>query len=373
MSREHIVIVGGGIQGASTAYYITHHQSFSAETTDLTLIEAVSPACAASGNAGGFIAPNWHGKLTSKLADLSWHEHQRLAQKHPRLWDYIQLDTFSVKADENSKQRVVLPRTIDWLDGNAIEHAELLEPEMILLRFKLTIGLLNLAKDKGLNVINGKVKSFEQKAESKDIEFLIYSTSSMEHQTLKVTKVIFTLGPWTSSLLPQTRITGQRAHAITIIPTRPTTPHAFFTSVTSKGEILDEPEIYARPDEVYVCGETDNEPLPETADQVKTDVEKCKKLHRAVCSISRVLLEGHTNSQRACYLPVGPMNGPLVGRVGSLGNCWIGAGHSVWGICLSTGTGLVLSEMVMSGKKIEDIIGSYPSPDSMIGSYLPVS
>ena len=52
--ESKIVIVGGGIIGCSTAYYLTKlgHRN-------VTLIEAVEVAHAASGRAGGFLALDW--------------------------------------------------------------------------------------------------------------------------------------------------------------------------------------------------------------------------------------------------------------------------------------------------------------------------
>jgi glycine/D-amino acid oxidase-like deaminating enzyme len=76
--HHHIVIIGGGIIGCTTAYYLTHHPSFSPITTTLTLIEASAYGIGqgASGKAGGLVA-NWAEPL--ELARVSFSEHVRLA------------------------------------------------------------------------------------------------------------------------------------------------------------------------------------------------------------------------------------------------------------------------------------------------------
>jgi glycine/D-amino acid oxidase-like deaminating enzyme len=53
----HIVIVGGGIIGCTTAYYLTRHPAFSPSTV-VTILEAskVGVAQGASGKAGGLVA-----------------------------------------------------------------------------------------------------------------------------------------------------------------------------------------------------------------------------------------------------------------------------------------------------------------------------
>lgn len=49
-ARKKIVIIGGGIQGVATAYYLTRHPKFS--QCDVTLVEATGIASAASGKVG---------------------------------------------------------------------------------------------------------------------------------------------------------------------------------------------------------------------------------------------------------------------------------------------------------------------------------
>lgn len=56
-----IVIIGGGIIGVSTAYYLSRHPSLPS-TTRVTLIEGTDIAAGASEYAGGFLARDseWH-------------------------------------------------------------------------------------------------------------------------------------------------------------------------------------------------------------------------------------------------------------------------------------------------------------------------
>ena len=57
----HIVIVGGGIIGVSTAYYLSRSPALPADTR-ITLVEGTAIAAGASGYAGGFLAraAHWH-------------------------------------------------------------------------------------------------------------------------------------------------------------------------------------------------------------------------------------------------------------------------------------------------------------------------
>jgi len=58
-SSKEIVIIGGGIIGCTTAYYLSHHPSFAAAegSVKITILEASSGvAHGASGKAGGLVA-----------------------------------------------------------------------------------------------------------------------------------------------------------------------------------------------------------------------------------------------------------------------------------------------------------------------------
>lgn len=50
----NIVIIGAGVMGASTAYYLSKSPSCT-----VTLVEKTDIACGASGKSGGFLALDW--------------------------------------------------------------------------------------------------------------------------------------------------------------------------------------------------------------------------------------------------------------------------------------------------------------------------
>jgi glycine/D-amino acid oxidase-like deaminating enzyme len=74
-----IVIVGGGIIGLCTAYYLLD----SGADVGVTIIENVSVANGASSRAAGFIGggSGWHKEANQALAALSWEAFEQLAKK----------------------------------------------------------------------------------------------------------------------------------------------------------------------------------------------------------------------------------------------------------------------------------------------------
>lgn len=54
--KTNIVIIGGGIVGSTSAYYLSRHPKFSPATHTITLLEATRIAGGAFGKAGGLLA-----------------------------------------------------------------------------------------------------------------------------------------------------------------------------------------------------------------------------------------------------------------------------------------------------------------------------
>jgi len=93
----HTVIVGAGIIGTSTAYFLTH-SPYMREDHHVTILDPCPPASGASGKSGGFIARNWTGAATASLAKLSFRLHDELAREHDGAtkWGYRRCRAVSV-------------------------------------------------------------------------------------------------------------------------------------------------------------------------------------------------------------------------------------------------------------------------------------
>ncbi|EJT77540.1 FAD-dependent oxidoreductase [Gaeumannomyces tritici R3-111a-1] len=178
-----------------------------------------------------------------------------------------------------------------------------------------------------------------------------------------VTDVLVTAGPWTSTLLPQSKVRPVRAHSV--VWEADVSPFAVFTSITlpdgyvpahraAKGEKRKhsrvDPEAYARPfGEVYACGEIDElVPLPPTADMVEADESLCEDLIAYLGLVSPQLASAPVKARQACYMPERKPH-PVFGQTLTPG-LWVAAGHSCWGIQHAPATGLLMAEMMMDGR-----------------------
>ena len=75
LAGKKIVIVGGGITGVTTGYFLAKRG------VACTLVDPVGIAPAASGKAGGFLALDWNdGSPVGPLARKSFALHEELAR-----------------------------------------------------------------------------------------------------------------------------------------------------------------------------------------------------------------------------------------------------------------------------------------------------
>src|SRR5215470_903222 len=84
-----VLICGGGVIGASIAYFL------SCRGVKATVIERTGLACAASGKSGGFLALDWcDGTPLEAFARRSFALHASLANKIGQDWGYRRLETY---------------------------------------------------------------------------------------------------------------------------------------------------------------------------------------------------------------------------------------------------------------------------------------
>ncbi|KAF9732067.1 hypothetical protein PMIN02_004123 [Paraphaeosphaeria minitans] len=385
--KRTIVIIGGGIIGSTTAYFLSQHASFNKERDSITLLEATKIAGGASGKAGGLLAL-W--AYPSCIVPLSYKLHQELAEKHGGVdrWGYRavhcgQVDMYgtlhkskapsstdnerldSVSLEKRSKKALGLlraagvPRELDWVAAEGLKaYDEMGTPSTTaqVHPYQFTTSMASLAEEQGVNIVYGSAKNITQEAGA--VKSVTYKPrDGGEEKTLTADTIILTAGPWTKSIWPMAPISALRAHSVTIKPSRPVSAFCLFTSIdlprrnarTSKTVT---PEIYARPNnEVYACGEGDTLiPLPASSDLVEVDESRCQDIVDEVTSISEELRDGEVTAKQACYLPnVSRGGGPMVGETKVRG-LLMGAGHTCWGIQNAPGTAKCLSELVWDGK-----------------------
>lgn len=405
------VIVGAGIIGVSTAYYLSEHQPGST----IHLVEA-SPELfsSASGFAGGFLAKDWFSPATTSLGALSFEQHRLLAEKHGgrEKWGYSPTTTISYtskpgggprkrgddwlregtsRADVATGTAVVDDlggRTPKWLRRLAGDEVEIIGDHDSTAQvdpLALCQFLLGECLARGVQLHHpATVISVAKDVRGELSSVCIADTNKSTEVDVPCTRVIVTAGAWAgqvfSTLFPHSRLrvpVGSLAgHSLVVRSPRWNKEleaagcHALYTT-SGPGY---SPEIFSRiGGHIYVSGlNSSTLPLPEAArgkaKPREQDIARIKETAAELLGPEAGADDLEVVREGLCFRPVTPSGYPIVARVrdedlgigvktraGAEGGVFLAAGHGPWGISLSLGTGMVLAEMVQGRELSADV------------------
>src|SRR3954467_8694577 len=120
-----VVICGGGVIGACTAYFLSRRG------VDVVVVERAEVAAAASGKAGGFLALDWcAGTPLDALARRSFALHAALPGGIDGEWGYRRMTAYhgTVVADDDARRGVAAQR-LGWLNQGVMIAGRLGTPQ----------------------------------------------------------------------------------------------------------------------------------------------------------------------------------------------------------------------------------------------------
>ncbi|KAL0708436.1 hypothetical protein Bca4012_074862 [Brassica carinata] len=350
-TSKRVVVCGGGVIGVCTAYFLAK------KGVSVTLVEQSAVACAASGKAGGFLAFDWcDGSPVGSLARASFDLHRSLAEELNGVesYGYRPLTTLSVTVKESKPVSggLGLP---DWVNGpvkspstiGTTQTTAQVHPQLF------TRKVLSTAVEKyGVEVVIGRLE--EVRVEQGRVDSVVLEGG----RVIEADSVVLAMGPWSDKLEMLSsvfRVYGTKAHSIVLEPKEPNaiTPHALFLSYypSNGGGALD-PEVYPRPTgEVYLCGMSSQEEVPDDPDQVTSNPESIEVLKRVAKTVSSYLNEesAQVKAEQACFLPSTEDGVPVIGEIPGIKGCYVATGHSCWGILNGPATGSALAELIVDG------------------------
>lgn len=405
-----IVIIGAGIIGCSTAYYLT--ETAGIEASDIHLVEAAPEFFAsASGKAAGFLAADWFGPEVLPLGELSFKLHKELADKYDgrSKWGYSPSNGVSYIEPEG---RLAKEAAHDWLmqgssrAGAAGQHefregdgpawlarrhgdsVEILSQDGTTAQvdpLRLCEFLLKECRRRGVVIHQSATVAKVTMDQEGRPSLAQIKLADGELAEVSCSRILFSAGAWTKReferLFPtstlQLPISQLAGHSLVIHSPRWMKEHedkgchAVFSTMRSGLS----PEIMGRlGGEIYVAGlNSTTIPLPDLPTDAVIDSASIAEL----LAVGRKLLGSGTDTddleigrEGLCFRPVTPSGQPIVSKVPEkymvkdkvapfeeLGGVFVAAGHGPWGIALSLGTGKVMSELLLVHKTSADIHG----------------
>lgn len=342
----NVVICGGGVIGAAVAYYL------SLRGIGATVVERCEIACAASGKSGGFLALDWcDGTPQEALARESFNLHAELPNRLGEDYGYRRVETFQVAASRSAEvkrfRRLASP---SWLDGNCAVYSAIgseattaqLQPQ------RFTRALMNAAVAGGASLLLGEVTGIELDAHASKVTGV-----RVGDELLPADAAVIAMGPWSvlaSAWLPFPLVAGLKSHSIVIRPADPVPAQALFVEFVADPGEARSPEVVPRADgEVYVCGISDEQPLPVDPSMVSVRDEACDELHALSGVLSTALGRGRVVRRQACYRPICKDALPILGKLPGVAGAYVASGHNCWGMLNAPASGLAMAELIANG------------------------
>mmetsp|Transcript_16808 Transcript_16808/g.26225 ORF Transcript_16808/g.26225 Transcript_16808/m.26225 type:complete len:439 (+) Transcript_16808:64-1380(+) len=368
---KHIVVVGGGVQGSSVAYFLSKHKHNKSDDVKVTILESQSIASAASGKGGGFMARSWgDGGSTQQLHHLAFDLYEELA---PQLGctTYRKLPVLSVqpgkggvaKALKSNKVKSYMP---GWLDGN-IGGANVMgrgdDTAQITPR-EFTNKLLEACSE-SVSVVYGTVTGVETNDDNA-ITGVRYTAATdddaSESVVMDCDALVVSAGPWSCAAedwfegisLP---MEGVKSTSIVFQSDDQVDATALFCGEDYRfGTHL---EVYPRPDgTIYLCGIGGSEYIStqelkagayrDECNANPTRVQAASDSFREMSASFRSSCSGPDVTQ-ACMRPCPPDALPYMGPIPGYGGAFINAGHNCWGIAWAPACGKAMAELVLDG------------------------
>jgi glycine/D-amino acid oxidase-like deaminating enzyme len=338
-----VVICGGGVIGASIAYFL------SCLGARPIVVERTGVACAASGKSGGFLALDWcDGTTLEQLARRSFRLHAELAQKINSDWGYRRMVTYSGSASEHNSTRRATIGTSNWLaEGVALDrHLGSADTTAQVHPTQFTAAMMRAAQAQGAELrlarVNGLMRSGS-------------AVSGVETDVGRIEgdAVVIAMGPWSvmaSSWLPLPAVFGLKGHSL-VFDTGSTVPAEalFLEYQEATGNTLS-PEVFPRSDgTTYVCAISSESPLPVDPGSIVPDDGAIERLEAMSGWLSPAFSGAKILARQACYRPVTQDGLPLIGRIAGLDGAYVATGHSVWGILNAPATGEAMADLIARG------------------------
>ena len=259
-----VVICGGGVVGASVAYFLARRG------IAVTVVERTGVACAASGKAGGFLALDWNdGTPLEALARRSFELHARLAEELAGDWGYRRMRTYGGHSGFEGALHRNSP-DLDWLSPAVTVSRPLGSPETTaqVHPAQFAAAMMRTTEALGAELRIGTVTGLARNGDT-------VTGAIVDGETVPGDAVVIAMGPWSilaAQWLPLPPVFGLKGHSLVFETGNAVPPEAVFLECRERGGAVQTPEIFPRPDgTTYVCAISSEAPLPRDPAAVALD------------------------------------------------------------------------------------------------------
>ena len=339
-----VVICGGGVIGACTAYFLRRHG------VEVIVVERTEVAAAASGKAGGFLARDWcAGTPLDALARRSFALHAQLSQEIAGDWGYRPMSAYSGFVAPDGDPRRNAPSGLDWLsDGVVIaQRIGTTETTAIVHPRKFTSSVMNAAIAQGAELRRACITGI-----ARDTDGTRARGVEIEGDIIEADAVVIAMGPWSllaAQWMSLPAVYGQRSPSI-VYDIGPNVPaDALFLESETDGDAVSI-EVFPRADgSTHVTALSDIAPLPLDPATVTPDREAIARLQAMAERLSPLFRPEKIIAKQACFRPVTEDGLPLIGRLLESEGFYVATGHNVWGILNAPATGEALAQLIADG------------------------
>jgi glycine/D-amino acid oxidase-like deaminating enzyme len=338
----HALICGGGVIGASIAYFLARRDVRS------TVIERTGLACAASGKSGGFLALDWcDGTPLEALARRSFALHAQLAEEINSDWGYRRMTTYAGFAATRAARRAGGGYHLNWV-ADEVSLSQRLGDTQTTAQVhpgRFTQALMQAAQPHAelrLARATGIVRDGARAV-----------AVAIDGETVAGDAIVIAMGPWSllaAAWLPLPAVFGLKGHSVVFDTGAQVPPEALFLDYREDTGAVHAPEVFPRADgTTYVCAISSEVPVPLDPAAVVPDEGAIERLEAMCARLSPVLARSPILARQACFRPVTRDGLPLIGRLPGLTNAYVATGHSVWGILNAPATGEAMAELIVDG------------------------
>ncbi len=340
-----VLICGGGVIGASIAYFL------GCRGVKPIVIERTGLACAASGKSGGFLALDWcDGSPLESLARRSFALHARLAESIAGDWGYRRLTTLGGFAGTHAGPERRTAHDRNWLsDGVAVDRRlGTADTTAQVHPGQFTAAMMRAAEAQGAELRIGQVTGVVRDGGRPRVRGV-----EVDGEIIEGDAVVIAMGPWSvlaAEWLPLPPVFGLKGHSLVFATGAKVPAEALFLEYQEASGGLQSPEVFPRADgTTYVCAISSESPLPVDPGDVAPDPGAIERLHEICSRLSPTLGDAKVLARQACYRPVTQDGLPLIGPVPGLAGAHVATGHSVWGILNAPATGEAVAELIIDG------------------------